>query len=77
METVSIIKTEYVLLMAFDLKNNMIEIKGKVAYCRRTDSGKFRTGISFQGTHKENVQFASTLVRAYYTQKKLNLYQSN
>jgi c-di-GMP-binding flagellar brake protein YcgR len=72
LETVSIIETEYVLLMAFDLENNMIEIKGKVAYCRKNGSGRFRTGISFQETHQKNIQFASSLVRTYHSQKGKN-----
>ena len=57
-------------LMATTQKNTLIQIEGKVAYCRKAESGKFRTGIMLQGTHDENVRFVKELIRAYHYQKK-------
>ena len=72
LETVTVIETEYVLLTIIDLKDKVMELKGKVAYCKKADSGKYRTGISFQGTEKKNIQFASTIVRTYYSKNNKN-----
>jgi Tfp pilus assembly protein PilZ len=72
LETVSVIETEYVLLTIIDMEDKVMELKGKVAYCKKTDSGKYRTGVSFQGTKKKNIQFASTIVRTYHSQKNKN-----
>jgi hypothetical protein len=54
------------------MEDKVMELKGKVAYCKKTDSGKYRTGVSFQGTKKKNIQFASTIVRTYHSQKNKN-----
>ena len=72
LETISAMETEYVLLTIIDLEEKVVELKGKVAYCKKTDSGKYRTGISFQGTKKKNIQFASTIVRIYYSKNNKN-----
>jgi hypothetical protein len=48
----------------------LIEIKGKVAHCRKTESGKFKTGIMLQGTQEEKIRFVKELIRAYHYQKK-------
>jgi hypothetical protein len=72
LETVSVVETEYVLLTIIDLEDILQELKGKVVYSKKTDSGKCRTGISFLGTKEENIQFASTIVRTYHSQKNKN-----
>ena len=72
-ETVCQIKSVYVLLMFIDLENNHTGIKGKVAYCRKVDSAKFKTGIRFEGTESENLMFIKKLVRSYHYQKGTSL----
>jgi hypothetical protein len=57
LEASCLIESEYVILMAVDFNNKLIEIKGKIEYCRKDKSDKFKTGISLQGTHEENVRF--------------------
>ncbi len=68
-ETVCNIKSVYVILMFIDMENNLTRIKGKVAYRRKADSGKFMTGIRIQGTDLENLQFVKKLVKSYHYQK--------
>jgi hypothetical protein len=72
LETTSAIDADSILLTTIDLEDKIHELKAKVVYCKKTDTGKFRTGMSFQGTKEENIQFAAAMVRAYHSQKKKN-----
>jgi hypothetical protein len=72
LETTSAVNADHILLTAIDLEGKMQELKGKVVNCKAIDNGKFRTGISFQGTKEENIQFASAMVRAYHSRKNKN-----
>jgi hypothetical protein len=51
------------------LNKDIIEIKGKVAYCKKNKSKKYRVGISFEGTHAQNIRFVKGLIRSYYYNK--------
>jgi c-di-GMP-binding flagellar brake protein YcgR len=65
-ETADSVFSKYITLISVDLKENIIEIKGKVSYCKRNKSGKYRTGISFKGTHAQSIHFVKGLIRAYH-----------
>ncbi|MGI9569744.1 MAG: hypothetical protein ACR2PH_08410, partial [Desulfobulbia bacterium] len=52
-----------------DLNGNVIEVKGKIAYCKMNESTKYRIGISFEGTHAQNIRFVKALTRSYYYNK--------
>jgi hypothetical protein len=69
-ESMQKVESKYLSLMGSAQHNNLIQIKGKVAYCRKDESGKFKIGIMLQGTHEENVRFVKGLIRAYHYQKK-------
>jgi hypothetical protein len=69
LETVRQVKSEYISLMSNDVKENLIEIKGRVAYSRKNGQNLFRTGIRFEGTHDENIRFAKKLIRVYYNRR--------
>ena len=69
-ESIQEVESKNLSLVASTQKNNLIKIEGKVAYCRKAESGKFRTGILLQGTQEENVRFVKDLIRAYHYQKK-------
>jgi hypothetical protein len=66
LETANQIEPGNGILITADEQDRIVEIKGKAAYCRETGSGRFYVGISFQGTHDENIQFAKHIVRANY-----------
>ena len=70
LETASVADSDYIILSIIDLDKKVHELKAKVIYCKKTDTGKYRTGIRFQGTQEENIQFASAIVRNYHSQKK-------
>ena len=69
LETTDPIETEYVSLMTFDLDNKLIEMTGKLIYCRETDSGTYQAGISFIGTEEETAKFAVKLIKLYHDRK--------
>jgi hypothetical protein len=69
-ESIQEVESKNLSLVASTQKNSLINIEGKVAYCRKSESGKFRTGIMLQGTQEENVRFVKKLIRAYHYQKK-------
>jgi len=66
LETTQQIEPGNGILVMADEQDRIVEINGKAAYCREAGSGKFYVGISFQGTHDENVQFVQHMVRANY-----------
>lgn len=75
-ETADSVFSKYITLISVDLKKNIVEIKGKVAYCKKIKSGKYRTGISFKGTHAQNIHFAKGLIKSYHYKKNKYRYSS-
>ncbi|MEJ2282051.1 MAG: PilZ domain-containing protein [Desulfobacterales bacterium] len=69
LETARKVKSEFVSLLTSDIKENLIEIKGRVAYSRENGAGTFRTGIRFEGTRDENIGFAKQLIRVYHNRR--------
>ena len=68
-ETVDVIDSELALFSFVDLEKKLVEIKGRIVYCKQRKSGKFESGISLQGTPAENIQFIKKLVRSYHYTK--------
>jgi hypothetical protein len=68
-ETANSVFSKYVSLTTVDLDGNVIEVKGKVAYCKKNESTKYRVGISFDGTQAQNIHFVKALTRSYYYNK--------
>ena len=71
LETDRIIYAEHILLMFFDYQSNYIATKGQVVYSNMDKSGKFRTGIKFDGNQEENLQFVKNLLKSYHYQKRI------
>lgn len=69
LETARQVKSEYISLMTSDVEENLIEIKGRVAYSKKSEQNLFRTGIRLEGTHDENIRFAKKLIRVYYNRR--------
>ena len=70
MEAFLEVKSKKLSLMFFDMHKNQIEVKGKVVYCRRNESGQFSIGIQFIGNKAENLRFVKALVKSYHYQKE-------
>ena len=75
-ETADSVFCKYILLTSLDLNGNAIEIKGKIAYCKKNESTKYRVGISFEGTHAQNINFAKKLIKSYHYNKNEYRYSS-
>jgi len=61
-----LLKPGTVILITADEQNKNFEINGRAVYCHKTKVGNFFVGISFQGSHEENIQFVKCMVRAHY-----------
>ena len=68
-ETADSIFCKYISLTSIDLNGNVIEIKGKIAYCKKNESTKYSVGISFDGTPAQNIRFVKYLIRSYHYNK--------
>ncbi len=68
-ETADSVFSKYISLTSIDLNGNAIEIKGKIAYCKKNKTEKYRVGISFEGTQVQNIRFVKALIRVYYYSK--------
>lgn len=64
------IHSEYVMLRFADLDKRTIEIRGKIIYCTKNESGIFKIGIKLEGTQDENVEFVKKLIKFYYSNKQ-------
>ncbi len=69
LETSYPIVAEGISLMAVDLEENLIEMKGRPIYCRETYTGMYQTGISFIGTEAETAKFAVKLIKLFHHRK--------
>jgi hypothetical protein len=70
MEAFVEVKSKKLSLMFFDVHKNQIEVRGKVVYCRKNESGQFSIGINLIGNEAENIRFVKALVRSYHYQKE-------
>jgi hypothetical protein len=76
-ETAHIVTIERISLMSADAHHELVQIKGRVVYSRENGSGMYETGISFDGTEKENVNFAKKLVKVFHYRKNVGLVAVN
>ena len=61
--------SDRIAVVLTDLSNEVVGILGKVEYSKKTDSGTYHLGVSFDADHKENVEFVSKAVRLYHYTK--------
>ena len=65
LETPDPIESGTISLLAVDLDNKFIEIKGELVYCKKTDSGMYHSGIKFVGTEEQVKDFIVGLIKEY------------
>ena len=68
LETHNEIKSPFVEL-TIGLEDDIIEIKGRVIYCKKNENDKFATGIEFMTTDKA-IQTLDNYIAAFHKQKK-------
>jgi predicted Zn finger-like uncharacterized protein len=69
LETPHPIESGMISLMAIDLDNKLIEIKGELVYCRKTAAGIYHSGIKFVGSNEQVVKFVVRLIKEYNHRK--------
>ena len=66
LETSVRIESKYILLATIDLKGNLIEIRGKVAYSRKIESGEFLNGIQFLETPERQIKIIAEFIKVHH-----------
>jgi len=69
LETPHPIESGLISLVAVDLDNKFIEIKGELVYCKKTAAGIYHSGIKFVSTKEQVVNFAVRLIKEYNHRK--------
>ena len=69
LETAQPVDEEFVSIFAVDLENKLIELKGRLIHCRKTESGLYHVGIEFTGSEDEKAKFAVKLIKLFYHRK--------
>jgi len=69
LETASIIESKNIFLLFVDLEDALIKIIGRVIFSVKKKDGKFKTGINFNSSQEENIQFAKKIIQAYHYHK--------
>ena len=69
LETPHPVESGMLALMAADIKNNLVEIEGKLIYCTKSTNGMYLSGIAFVGTDAQIAKFVSNLIKEYNHRK--------
>ena len=57
-------------LMAADKDNILFEIEAELVYCKKTAPGLYQSGIKFNGTELDVLDFVTRLIKEYNHRKK-------
>ena len=69
METKVPIEAKFILLISFDIKEELIKLKGKVVYCREAEPKTFHTGVSFVETDKRIRENVTAMIKVFLQTK--------
>jgi hypothetical protein len=64
------VTSEFISISFIDVDDQVAQIKCKMAYSRKTDSGLVHTGLTFQGPDEERLDFVAKVIRAYFYREK-------
>jgi len=56
-------------MMTVDMDNNLIEIKGELIYCSKSDTAMYHSGIKFIGTDEQVNKFVTQIIKVYNYRK--------
>ena len=68
LESTNYIKSGLIVLAATDRERNLIEVKGKLAYSKKTSTGMYFSGIEFIGVNERVTKFIAKLIKEYNNQ---------
>ena len=69
LETPHPIESGMISLMAVDLDNKFIEVKGELVYCKKTATGMCHSGIKFVGSNEQIANFVVKLIKEFSHRK--------
>jgi hypothetical protein len=64
------VTSEFISITFIDINDQVAQIKCKMAYSRKMDTGMVHTGLTFQGSENEKSDFVAKMIRAYYYREK-------
>jgi len=64
------VTSECISVSLIDINDQVVQIKCKMAYSRKTDSGMVHTGLTFQEPETEKLDFVAKMIRAYFYREK-------
>ena len=69
LETAQPITPGCLSMMTVDMDNNLIEIKGELIYCSKSDIAMYHSGIKFIGTDEQVAKFVTQIIKVYNYRK--------
>ena len=64
------IESEFIVLMSFNLENDIRDIKGRVVHSRPDEQGKYVTGVEFVGVSSQTIESINQLIETYHIKNK-------
>jgi len=64
------VTSEYISISFIDINDQVAQIKCKMAYSRKMDTGMVHTGLTFKGSENEKSDFVAKMIRAYFYREK-------
>jgi hypothetical protein len=64
------VTSEFISITFIDINDQVAQIKCKMAYSRKMDTGMVHTGLTFQGSENEKSDFVAKMIRAYFYREK-------
>lgn len=68
LETHEPIETQYIVLLAMGIEDEVVDIKGRVVYCNRGESGRFEAGIEFCEMDRDSLAVLREFIREFNRQ---------
>ena len=73
LETAYPIESGCLSMMTVDVDSNLIEIKGELIYCSKSDTEMYHSGIKFIDTDEQVTKFVTQIIKVY-SHRKNNLF---
>jgi len=71
LETHVLIDPHYIVSLTMALEDDLVDFKGKIAYSRKRDDGKFESGIEFIEMDEEKHQFFKRYILIFREQENI------
>mgnify|MGYP001154002566 CR=1 FL=1 len=69
LRTYAPISARFIVIMAINLSNKLIRIKGQITHTRKTGSGEYLTGIRFIETPEKQNKIIADFIKIYHHRK--------